>query len=127
MTHDELVQRARRWLRNSASCLWVLQERKAGFCYPETIDAIGWSRRGFSILVECKTSLNDFTRDKRKSFRHYPETGMGIMRYYMCEAELEEKLLPRLPEYWGLLVVRGKSRRVYEVRRYHRSHRRPPA
>jgi hypothetical protein len=77
MNHADLVEAACRWLRGTARCRPVLSGiASAG----EIPDAIGWSssykHRG-SIVVECKTSVADFGRDKNKyaSWKH-PQTGL---------------------------------------------------
>jgi hypothetical protein len=106
VTHEQLVARAGRWLKNSKRCLWVLTESKAGFCYKETADAIGWDRYGLSYLIECKTDRQDFMRDRRKEFRRIPSLGMGYFRYYLVPKSL---VIPgeKLPPSWGLMVLRG--------------------
>jgi len=120
-THAELVDRAGRWLRNSARteppdlhgnlritrCGVVLLEQWGG-C--ENPDAIGWYTRGYqSILIECKTSRTDFRADKAKWVRRANDhSGMGRYRFYMAPtgiispADLDES-------GWGLLVVDGRK------------------
>jgi hypothetical protein len=105
MTHGELVSRAVRWLRGTKQCLWVLSESRAGFVYTESADAIGWDRYGLSHLIEVKVDRQDFNRDKNKSFRTMPSTGMGSFRYYMVPTGLEAHVTENLPASWGLLVV----------------------
>lgn len=105
MTHDELVERAERWLRNTIGCGVVLTE--ASGAYPEIPDAIGWKGNS-SYLVECKTSKSDFKRDQKKWFRRTDDFGLGLgkYRYYMTSKDL---LNPDdLPEGWGLLEINGK-------------------
>ena len=102
MTHDELVARAVRWLRNSRRCPIVFAEARSGFV-SEAPDAIGWTARGVSILVECKATVSDFYSDRGKPSRRVPEIGMGGERWYMTAPRL---LAGRaLPEGWGLLEV----------------------
>ena len=106
MTHSELVKRATRWLKSSKQCGVILIEWNGGS--RETPDAIGWRRGGrHSILVECKTSYEDFLSDSRKYFRKQPGRGLGKERYYMTPPGL---LNPNeLPPKWGLLEVHAKK------------------
>lgn len=82
-THQDLVDRAVRWL--NSRCNVVLSGIAST---AEVPDAIGWStwrpHRG-SVVIECKTSLADFHRDKRK--KHAANT-MGHYRYFLCPAGL---------------------------------------
>lgn len=112
-THDELVDIAVNWLRNSIGCGVVLSELVCAGS-PETPDAWGY-RDGSSILVECKTSRADFMKDKKKEFRKYPERGMGNYRVMLCpEGVIKPEDLIKTYEGWGLLWVleNGKVERV---------------
>lgn len=104
MTHNELVQRAIKWLYSygcSFACGEVVSLNPTG----EIPDAIGW-KSNQSILIECKTSRADFHADKKKYFRQHPEQGMGSLRFFMCE---EGIIKPEdLPPKWGLLIIKGK-------------------
>lgn len=103
MTHDDLVKRASTWLKNSRGCSIVASDLvTAGM---ETPDVIGWNGWG-SILIEAKISVSDFRADQKKTFR-MAGRGMGMRRYYIVPFELEEKVLPLLPERWGLLLWRS--------------------
>jgi len=108
MTHDELVQRAARWLRNSKGCPLVYTE-PVSWRISEQPDAIGWRGGGpASIVVECKTSTSDWCRDNRKAFRRVSD--LGSLRYYLVPAGLKAPgtLLP----YWGILDCHPKQIRV---------------
>ena len=74
----------------------------------ETPDIIGW-KDGMSILIECKTSLSDFKRDKKK---YGARTGnkMGNARFYLCPRSLASTIIDKdlLPQGWGLISV-GKK------------------
>mgnify|MGYP006291194959 CR=1 FL=1 len=99
MTHDELVQRAYRWLLGTVGCGFALTDglRAATTEHP---DAIGW-RDGVSVLVECKASRADFLADQHKPFRVEPALGMGAHRYYLCPPSI---IHPEdLPAGWRLL------------------------
>jgi hypothetical protein len=113
--HDELVALAVRWLRNTNKCALVAAERtewRSG----ENPDAIGWMPDGFSILVECKVSREDFLVDQRKP--HRIVGGMGRQRWYLTDLGV---LRPdMLPDGWGL-VERHANGRLY--RRVHAANR----
>lgn len=68
--HHALCDVAERWLRNAMGCKIVLGG--VASCR-EVPDAIGWSnsyRGGYgSIVVECKRSMSDFYRDRKKKIR----------------------------------------------------------
>jgi len=116
--HSVLCKRAVKWLR-AKGCKVVLTEFT---CQGEIPDAIGW-RGTFdeSHLIECKTSRADFFADRRKSFRRYPEGGMGQFRYFMCPPGIIRA--EDLPAKWGLLyahqatvtIERGRDPARYEL------------
>lgn len=100
LTHDELVDRAVRWLENSCRCKLVLREPwNSG----EMPDAIGWGLYSWakygSVVIECKTSRGDFFGDRRKYWRL--RRGLGRFRYYLVPPGLLRGL--KLPALWGLL------------------------
>lgn len=125
--HSDLVERAARWLRNSATynndyggreyvqrtkCSVVLTELVCTIS--EVPDAIGWINGGLSsIMIECKTSRSDFLADKKKVFRLHPHMGVGNFRYYLCEPGIIK--VDSLPEKWGLLNVHGRQVRIERV------------
>ncbi len=100
-THRELCEIAERWLMGSARCRVAIAEPNC-IVTDEQPDAIGFRGCG-SVLVEAKTSLNDFRADLKKPFRVYPQNGMGLYRYYICEPGVITE--DDLPERWGLLYV----------------------
>lgn len=65
--HDNLVKLAAQWLLRAKQCRPVFTEMGSAKTR-ERPDAIGWNSSG-SIIVECKTSLEDLRRDARKPFR----------------------------------------------------------
>ena len=97
LTHTELVHYASNWLKRK--CPVVITGLAT---IGETPDAIGWLGK-FSILIECKTSIKDFNKDKKKYFRYSPERGLGQHRYFLTP----EKLVTpnQLPLNWGLLEI----------------------
>ena len=105
MTHDELVFRAGKWLRNSFGCRVVLTEHVAYTSTGEIPDAIGWVREK-SILVECKTSKSDFTADQTKPFRRPNAMALGNWRFYLCTFDLRED---EIPEGWAAYKVVGRK------------------
>ena len=113
MTHDDLIHHARKWLArpfhkdghgstNRGGCPIIVTEMTSSS--RETPDAIGWYN-GRSYLVECKASRADFNADPKKSFRKYPEKGVGDYRYFMTPRGLVDDM--ELPDGWGLLEVEG--------------------
>jgi hypothetical protein len=99
--HDELVERARAWLRRH-NCKIVFTEMR---CYTaEQPDAIGWKEDG-SFLIECKTSRSDFAADRRKPFREVG--GVGDWRYILTPPSLVAPV--ELPAGWGLLYAHPRS------------------
>jgi hypothetical protein len=105
--HSELIQIAERWLLNTRGCGFVLKELPTAYS-KEIPDVIGF-RNGHSILIECKATRSDFLSDKRKSFRKYPQLGMGLIRLYMAPTGVISP--DDLPSKWGLIEVneRGKA------------------
>ena len=106
MTHADLVARAERWLRNTLNCGVVLTELVAYTTSGETPDAIGWVWNR-AILVECKTSRQDFFADQKKRSRHPHATALGCWRFYFTPTGL---IAPdEVPEGWGLYEVQGRT------------------
>ena len=122
LSHAQLVDRARRWLKYSV----VLDARHLDGKRPrykqrcgvvatelvtaesETADAIGWMQGGrVSVLIECKTSRADFRADRNKMFRYRPWLGVGRHRFYMTPCGLVT--MEELPDGWGLLEVSCRS------------------
>jgi hypothetical protein len=67
----------------------------------ENPDVIGWAPGAGSVLIECKLSRADFTKDAAKIVRRNPRAGMGQRRYYLCPPDLIQ--VKDLPPKWGLL------------------------
>lgn len=109
-THDELVERAARWLRNSRACFPVFAERGC-WAVSEIPDTIGWCSSG-SILVECKRSLSDFYSDGQKPFRKVPTDGLGRLRFMLTTPGLIDPDRLTFPHGWGLLECHRKIIRV---------------
>ena len=110
MTHDDLVTRASRWLKNTQRCGVVLTEfHSAAFEIP---DAIGWKGGPWSILVECKTNMSDFYADRKKPGRYgtRANAGLGRLRYYLTPPGLIDldTLKTHRPK-WGLLEAHPRT------------------
>jgi hypothetical protein len=103
MTHQELVDRGAKWLKNKG--LLTIQDpfRVAGVI--EQPDVIGWHENK-SILIEVKVSRADFFADKKKHFRKVASAGMGKLRYYLCPKGMVEP--DEIPSGWGLLYAYPK-------------------
>lgn len=84
-SHAALVARAVRYLRDVKRCPVVLSEMACNWL--EAPDAIGFTRPGFSLVIECKASRSDFGRDRHKPSRN-PGVGMGLFRFYLTPANL---------------------------------------
>lgn len=101
LTHDDLVQRAERWLTRQG-CSIVIRDPFRTVMIREQPDAIGWQNaRNVSLLIECKVSRADFWADRQKPFRANPAEGVGSWRFYLTP---EGVIQPDdLPAGWGLL------------------------
>ncbi len=99
LSHADLVLRADKWLHGQG-CKVTFKELCTYTRNGEQPDNIGWTK-GSTILIECKTSRQDFFADKYKKFRMIPEMGMGDWRFYLCPPKV---IMPHhLPEGWGLI------------------------
>ena len=113
--HDELVERAGRWLRRKMGCTAVLLEASYGGTGEtgEVPDVIGFAQSGgnpaHSILIECKVTRADFLKDQAKPFRqkdsYGQDSGMGVERYYLVPRGMLGQ--DELPHGWGLLEYAG--------------------
>lgn len=105
MNHATLLKRGAGHLRQ-LGCRVVLTEARAAL-NGEHPDVIGWLPGGESIVIEAKSSRKDFRDDwrpDRKAFRHEPERGMGVRRYYIttCGVIAPSDVEPR---GWGLIIA----------------------
>lgn len=112
LSHSKLVRHAQKWAR-SRGYVVVLTEPKTNMTHEEP-DVIAWKNAGQSLLVECKASRSDFLVDRKKSHRIYPQSGMGVHRYYFTPEGLLKA--DELPERWGLVeVIRRGMRTGFRV------------
>ena len=102
-THSDLVKMSAAYLARD-HC--VVATELSTQTTQECPDAIGWDWRGTSTLIECKTSLGDFTRDVLKISR-IPGMGVGLKRYFAAPPGLLTKRT--LPSGWGLLEARPRG------------------
>lgn len=105
LTHKELVDIGKRWLKEIAKCDIVVAEKSAPGS-PEICDVIGWKYSKHSFLIECKASRSDFRVDEDKWFRH-DDLGMGQTRYYLAPKGIIP--LEEVKVGWGLLEVDGNK------------------
>lgn len=108
--HEDLVKRAVSWLSNSCNCCLVMAEPQC-WAVREFPDAIGWTVQGYSFLIECKVSREDFRRDKHKPSKRTGLETMGRRRWYLTPPGL--LWVEDLPYGFGLLETKG--RRIKEI------------
>jgi len=112
MTHSEIIKIVAKWLKRHKQNIviynypLVLSEFVALTHTGETPDVIGWNYFS-SIVIEVKTSRQDFLRDKKKRFRVLG-MGMGDFKYYCCPDGIIK--VDDLPNGWGLLYVTDKGK-----------------
>ena len=117
--HQKLVERAVSWLYGTMRCNVVFSGNASTVEIP---DAIGWGtnrRCDGSIVVECKTSTEDFLRDKRKGRMQWsagyekkvfvPRKRMGNVRYFLTTPGtiLPGQVLRHYPDH-GLIYMEGR-------------------
>ena len=75
---------------------WGLLEHEA--------DVLVCTKQGYVTEIEIKVSKSDFLKDFEKPHGHYDKR---ITKYYFAVPEiLEEFVKERLPDQWGLLVLK---------------------
>lgn len=98
MSHALCVRMAAEYMRKRAEV--VLPEF---FTHnAELPDVIAFNSR-CSTVIECKVSRSDFLKDRFKSFRVNPNSGMGDYRYYCAPKGLIRH--EELPIHWGLIEI----------------------
>ena len=108
--HKKLIEIGRVYLLNhqiSGMCKSSIVATEITIPCGECADVIGWAN-GNSVLLEAKTSRQDFKKDFKKWFRMNPEQGLGDLRVYIAPKGLIK--LDELPENWGLIEVNEKGR-----------------
>ncbi len=101
MTHQELIDKGVEWLSNNKNHCYrspvILTELRSHS--RETPDIMGMNPN-LSTVIECKTTLDDFRADLKKSHRSQTP-GMGNFRFYLCPKDIIP--VPLVPYGWGLL------------------------
>lgn len=119
MTHDELVARAVKWLRNPSkgrSACGVVVPELCSYGNEEP-DAFGWNTAG-SYLIECKVSRSDFFADRHKPRHRTGRPGPGAYCYYMTPPDLVTP--DEVPDGWGLLYCHPKRVTLERAPEYQR-------
>jgi len=104
-THAKLVKLAAKWLEQHGHVVVVTE---LGTVSGEQPDAMGFTYRGETTVIECKASRADFRADAKKESR--TSSALGQRRYFLAPYEIIAAT--ELPTDWGLLVV--KAGRVRE-------------
>ena len=108
--HKKLIEIGKDYLLKNQICGFCkcsIVVTEISSCCCEIPDVIGWSNAQ-SILLEAKTSRQDFKRDFKKRFRLFPENGLGNLRMYIAPKDLIK--IDELPDNWGLIEVDEKDR-----------------
>ncbi len=113
MTHDEVVTAAMNWLEGTCRCYSVAGDGMTGALSGQIPDAMGWRGNGWSLMVECKTSLSDFHSDRAKAHRREESGHIGQERWFLAPRGVINPRRHTLPAGWGLAEVRGA--RVFRV------------
>ena len=101
MTHDELVKRSAKWLKNnqvSTMRFPIILSEYRSYSNSEP-DVIGMNHDR-TCVIECKISRSDYFADIKKGHRHYTFQ-LGNYRYYIVPAGLIT--VEEVNEGWGLL------------------------
>jgi hypothetical protein len=122
MTHKELVEKGKKWLRSQNGKNWncpvTFGELVAAGA--EIPDVMGISSNG-TAMIECKRTRADFKKDRKKYARTFQQFGMGNYRFYMCPTDLIKP--EEVPEDWGLIYVSEKGRAKLIVKpKWQRTH-----
>ena len=110
ITHEYLVIISAKWLKKHKeniavpNCQTIALENMTAT--GETPDVIGWCSWA-SVIMEIKTSRQDFKKDLKKPFRESPSLGAGDFRLYSCPKGLIKP--DEIPRNWGLLYYSGKK------------------
>lgn len=74
--HRKLVESAYKWVLKNCSCGVAFKELVTNACNGECPDVIGFGAWGHSVLIECKTSRQDFKADAKKM------AGLDILKIF---------------------------------------------
>lgn len=117
LTHDDLIKLGTKWLRkqhSSGKDKLNFHHTGCGVILPEYVssersipDVIGFNTSE-SIVIECKTSHNDYLADLKKPHRNLINPKQcGNYRYYLCPHDIIS--VNELTNGWGLLYTNGKA------------------
>jgi|GEM_PF-3060398 hypothetical protein len=98
VTHAQLVRAAAVWLRREARVVAT----ELVTATSETPDAVGWCTNK-TIVVECKTSREDFRRNADKCHERAGNS-VGDERWFLVPEDLVQA--SEVPEGWGLMEYR---------------------
>lgn len=118
MTHKEIVERVKRWLKHHQqnitvpNCSFVLTELVTLNGSGEIPDVIGWNYWS-SVMIEVKTSRSDFLADKNKRFKRLNNPGTGEFKFYCCPSNVIKA--EELPEKYGLLYI-SEDKKVFIIK-----------
>lgn len=114
-THQELVEKAIKWLKKShglggTGCHIAVSEFPTGYT-GEIPDALGFRSfteyLGGSVVCEVKVSRSDFLVDAKKPHRNGAVLGVGRHRFYVAPQGLIKTA--ELPAGWGLVEVTSRG------------------
>lgn len=120
MTHKELVKIAPKIAKKFGFPL-AITEMKTANKTGEIPDCLAFKGGGTSLLIECKTSREDFLRDRTKEFRRYyctvedlqklddKQKGMGDFRVYLFSKDVNFASC-EIPFNWVYVVVDEKGK-----------------
>jgi len=111
VTHSELIEIARNWLKDEINCGAVITNAVSSNCGGEAPDVVGFRAGNFSYLVECITSRGHFLADKKNPARLKSGRGVGRARYYLSEG-LIIKADDVRQSGWGLLRIDASGKAV---------------
>ncbi|MCL4639328.1 MAG: hypothetical protein M5Z89_10100 [Olivibacter sp.] len=111
LNHKHLVTIAKKWVVGNTACSVAFSETTTAG-NNEIPDVIGFGSWAYSVVVECKTSRNDFLFDRKKKCRD-DGIGMGKYRFFLCPTNLIST--EDLPIGWGLIYVdeKGKAKTIF--------------
>lgn len=101
-THQQLVDIGEKFLKKLN---YKVIGKEVKSMSSEIPDLIGF-QCDISTVIECKTSRQDFIKDREKP--HRIEGGVGNFRFFLCPEGLIT--VDELPERWGLIEVNSKGR-----------------
>lgn len=107
MNHADLVKAAKKWLVGRQCAVIATEFATSG---SETPDAVGWKNNGECLVIECKSSRQDFFANKYKQHEVLGQA-IGDYRYFLTPSKLVTP--EELPEGWGLVYCIEPPRGPY--------------